>query len=59
MNYNEVVNGDLKVSKEENILIDILYEFGISIDSQGASGGNYDKAMKKILKIINKKHDRT
>ena len=59
MNYNKVVRGDLKVSNEENRLIDILYEFGMSVDSQGAAGGDYDKAMKKILKIINKKYGRT
>jgi len=47
--------GEQKLTKEEKIIMDILFDFGMSIDSQGASDGNYDKATKKIMKLLNKK----
>ena len=42
---------DLKGQEEEiKVLIDILVELGSSIDLHGASDGDYDTAIRKILK---------
>ena len=43
--------GRLKLNDLESKLMDVLMEFGCSIDSQGYDDGDYKKAIKKILKI--------
>ena len=44
--------GKLNLSDLESKLMDILMDFGCSIDYQGYDGGDYEKAVKRILKII-------
>ncbi len=44
--------GGQKLPKTEKELMNILIEFGESIDPQGFDGGDYDTAMQKILRIV-------
>lgn len=47
--------GKIKYSDEDSSLLEILMEFGESIDPQGYDGGeNYDKAIKKIKLLYHK-----
>jgi len=48
----EYRRGEIKMTDLESKLMDVLMDFGHSIDSQGYDDGDYKKAIKKILKII-------
>ena len=44
--------GALKLSKKETKLMNILMEFGESIDKQGYDSGDYDTAIEKLFLMI-------
>jgi hypothetical protein len=39
-------------SEKEKLLMEVLMEFGKSIDPHGYDDGNYDEAMTSLLEII-------
>jgi len=49
----DVREGHQKLDTElEESLMNILMDFGGSVDSHGYDGGDYDAAMDKLLKIV-------
>lgn len=44
--------GKSKISPIEGKLMDILIEFGNSIDPHGSGDGDYDTAMLKLMELI-------
>ena len=48
----EYHTGRLKLDALDKELMEILTDFGESIDSQGYAGGDYDRAFKRLHRIF-------